>query len=384
MIKDLALRSRHAQEERERSMHGVAGRTSHLHRAHVHSSHVHSSHHGHSTHVHSSHHLHSTHGVTSVTSPQRRCVGRWGRGSGRRAFGRGRRRARTENEENGNGERFRDHRGGAPGEGGGVVSGAPSSRSGDLVGDTSVRSSATQTRAWRRAYARSGADVKNTQIQIAGRERSVGGTVQKQAHATKGRNAEDGSGSDAFFALSAKSAYGDPSPSSWGSPRHLAAFSCALPASLCAFLAVLVRVLVTLGRASIAGLRAEKAKLLRETASSSHQQGSQPADVGAVAVELDAVDHLLYRLLFQAGGRTLFTGDGTFLTRFDARRQLGYLHCVSGSGSPALVHAPCRAERLACVLQRHGAYTSRITYPWPHVARRDRRTLLATEAERVG
>ena len=185
MIKDLALRSRHAQEERERSMHGVAGRTSHLHRAHVHSSHrhsshVHSSHHGHSTHVHSSHHLHSTHGVTSVTSPQRRCVGRWGRGSGRRAFGRGRRRARTENEENGNGERFRDHRGGAPGEGGGVVSGAPSSRSGDLVGDTSVRSSATQTRAWRRAYARSGADVKNTQIQIAGRERSVGGTCKNK------------------------------------------------------------------------------------------------------------------------------------------------------------------------------------------------------------
>ena len=68
-------------------------------------------------------------------------------------------------------------------------------------------------------------------------------------------------------------------------------------------------VLCTFLCARIAGVSANRANPGRELTSAGHQPYGQRAEVGAIAVELDATRHHLYVLLVQAFGCAMLASD---------------------------------------------------------------------------
>lgn len=88
---------------------------------------------------------------------------------------------------------------------------------------------------------------------------------------------------------------------------------------------------ITLGGARIADDGAELAELHGETAVAAHQSGGEAADVGAVAVEADALGHHSHVLLRQTGIRTMLAGLRAGIARLDTVEMVFVAH---GSGTP--------------------------------------------------
>lgn len=89
-------------------------------------------------------------------------------------------------------------------------------------------------------------------------------------------------------------------------------------AGLSALLAVIVTVLDAFFRASLAGNGAESAELIDQGTITQHQHFGQPTHIRAIAIQLNAGAHHLQVLLFKAGCRAGFAGNGTSATRLDA------------------------------------------------------------------
>ena len=81
---------------------------------------------------------------------------------------------------------------------------------------------------------------------------------------------------------------------------------------------MLVVVLRTFLCARIADLGADRAEPGRELTSAGHEPNGERAEVGAIAVELDATRHHLYVLLVQAFGCAMLASDRAGDARMDA------------------------------------------------------------------
>jgi len=77
-------------------------------------------------------------------------------------------------------------------------------------------------------------------------------------------------------------------------------------------------VLATLLGAGIASGSAQFCHRCNKCRAPDYQGGSEAANVGAVTIKLDAVDHHLDVFFAQAGGGALFTGRGAGQTSIDA------------------------------------------------------------------
>lgn len=112
----------------------------------------------------------------------------------------------------------------------------------------------------------------------------------------------------------------------WAAPRrlrrypgHLTAFFRAAAARLGTSLAVFVLVLLALGTARVAHFGAEPAQVDREPCIAAHPGRGCPADLRAIAIQSDALGHLLHMCFAQTGGRTLLARLGALDTRFNTR-----------------------------------------------------------------
>jgi len=93
----------------------------------------------------------------------------------------------------------------------------------------------------------------------------------------------------------------------------------AAPARLRAPLAMLVFMLFALGAARVTDFGAQPAHVDGEPRIAAHPGSRGPTDFGAIAVQPDALSHVVHALLGQASGRTLFALLRTLDARFDAR-----------------------------------------------------------------
>ena len=83
-----------------------------------------------------------------------------------------------------------------------------------------------------------------------------------------------------------------------------------------------------LGGARVANLGAQLAQALRPRAPAAHEGGRQAADVRAVAIEANALHHVLDVGLFQAGRGALFARSRAPLTRLETGTEIVLVHVV--------------------------------------------------------
>jgi hypothetical protein len=91
-------------------------------------------------------------------------------------------------------------------------------------------------------------------------------------------------------------------------------------------------VLLALSAAKVAGFSAQRAKLARKSAVARHNGGGESADIGAIAVQADALRHVLNIGFGEAGGSTVLARGGTTITSFDAILEMlvGHTHLSAG------------------------------------------------------
>jgi hypothetical protein len=110
---------------------------------------------------------------------------------------------------------------------------------------------------------------------------------------------------------------------------HAAAFLGTTPAGLGALAAMIHLVPLAFLRAGLADISAGLADHSRKLAAAGHVAGGEPADGGAVHVELDAAGHRLDVLLSQAGGGAMVAGDRAAVAGIDAGLELLMWHGAS-------------------------------------------------------
>jgi hypothetical protein len=127
---------------------------------------------------------------------------------------------------------------------------------------------------------------------------------------------------------------------------HLAALFGAATAFLRAPSAVIHRVLCALGAARFANFGADAANVVHETRTPAHECRRGPADVGAVAIQADAIGHLGDVSFAQASLRTVSAFLSAANARLDARLMLVMTHTYLRSKRSSLegnvLKIPCR------------------------------------------
>jgi len=135
---------------------------------------------------------------------------------------------------------------------------------------------------------------------------------------------------------------------------HAAAFLGTTPAGLGALAAMIHLVPLAFLRAGLADISAGLADQSRKLAAAGHVAGGEPADGGAVHVELDAAGHRLDVLLAKAGGGAMVAGDRAVVAGIDAGLEPLMWHRASENPARRKNRAWLRNPARVCASKGYG------------------------------